>query len=778
MKILSIFKNRAFLFYSLLFLVPLFVMGVLFISSLYSASRNADQSFHSTIQSVKNDVDSELESTDKIYSQITLIPKIDSLYTNSSTINEKKLIFIRTLLPTLRAFEETNKRVEKVCLYFPKSDFLISGTGTYDKQTISHWFDSLYKMDKSKLLELAGKRGKASYQAINFSDLGRGLSLVDKRAMIAYIRAIVPSDAQIPPMIVLVFLKQYEFLEDYSFNLPSYFGNISTIDADGTFLFREPPDYLSSKTYDFFMNNMNTLKAFTINHKGDHYKAIAVKSDLAQWNYILSVPESIYLAKTMETINIMLLSFFIYLAISVLILWGFYRFNYRPLHHIADLIKKAREGTPAPGNEYAFIEQSVKNMIYDSTEIKHRFELQKEDAQLGALSLLLQSDENHENLNAEKLNEIGLHFDKRYYFVFIIYPTFQNNEDHHFQGMDIHDELQNWFKNIDHIYIVRSKTSYVCIVNSDMELSFLLARASQFCSSFNLNQSPNDQSPYYYSTAFSRRYQSFHEVRRAYQEASEVKEYKLYWDMEDISLYEDLCAKISTNNFPTGDIDIELQIINHIKSQDFESAITLINKQMNAILLLTFLPLSLIKCRMFGIINLLLSIISEMRSMFDLKFMEEINASEILLNCQSFHDLQVCMNDLFNHMRNYIQQKETALDGSRIQIIMNFVKVNYSDPQMSITYLSQVFSRNESYLSRCFKKYVGIGFLDYLHHIRIVEAKRLIDNGMSIRDVTSKVGYMNEITLIRAFKRYEGITPGKLKPSIAYKNSSINKATR
>jgi len=56
-----------------------------------------------------------------------------------------------------------------------------------------------------------------------------------------------------------------------------------------------------------------------------------------------------------------------------------------------------------------------------------------------------------------------------------------------------------------------------------------------------------------------------------------------------------------------------------------------------------------------------------------------------------------------------------------------------------------------------------MGFLDYLHSLRIIEAKKLIRSGHNIKEVSALTGYTNETTLIRAFKRYEGITPGKLK---------------
>ena len=69
---------------------------------------------------------------------------------------------------------------------------------------------------------------------------------------------------------------------------------------------------------------------------------------------------------------------------------------------------------------------------------------------------------------------------------------------------------------------------------------------------------------------------------------------------------------------------------------------------------------------------------------------------------------------------------------------------------------------NLTYLSRVFKKQTGIGMLAYIHQVRIEKAKELMRHtGDSIKTIAQKVGYSSSMMLIRAFKRYEGVTPGQ-----------------
>jgi YesN/AraC family two-component response regulator len=56
---------------------------------------------------------------------------------------------------------------------------------------------------------------------------------------------------------------------------------------------------------------------------------------------------------------------------------------------------------------------------------------------------------------------------------------------------------------------------------------------------------------------------------------------------------------------------------------------------------------------------------------------------------------------------------------------------------------------------------MGIGPLEYLQLLRIEKAKKLLmDNSKSLKEIMEKVGFVNEVSLIRVFKKYEGITPG------------------
>ena len=72
------------------------------------------------------------------------------------------------------------------------------------------------------------------------------------------------------------------------------------------------------------------------------------------------------------------------------------------------------------------------------------------------------------------------------------------------------------------------------------------------------------------------------------------------------------------------------------------------------------------------------------------------------------------------------------------------------------------FRLTPAYLSRLFKKEMGRGPAEYLQKIRIEAAKNLLVNtDMTIKEISEKVGYQYVLTLNRAFKKFEGITPSQ-----------------
>lgn len=102
---------------------------------------------------------------------------------------------------------------------------------------------------------------------------------------------------------------------------------------------------------------------------------------------------------------------------------------------------------------------------------------------------------------------------------------------------------------------------------------------------------------------------------------------------------------------------------------------------------------------------------------------------------------------------------------SWMTVLMEKINTGYRNPQMSVNYLADQIGITSVHLSRVFRRVQGTGLMDYIHQLRVEDAKRLIMEGYSVKNAMGIVGYSNQLTMTRAFKRLEGSTPGQYSPA-------------
>lgn len=89
------------------------------------------------------------------------------------------------------------------------------------------------------------------------------------------------------------------------------------------------------------------------------------------------------------------------------------------------------------------------------------------------------------------------------------------------------------------------------------------------------------------------------------------------------------------------------------------------------------------------------------------------------------------------------------------------IRLNHGS-ELSIEQFARKLNMSVGHFSRTFKETVGEKYMDYLLRCRIDAAKQLLlETDLRIDDVASRVGYLTRNSFIKAFRKHEGITPGK-----------------
>lgn len=101
-----------------------------------------------------------------------------------------------------------------------------------------------------------------------------------------------------------------------------------------------------------------------------------------------------------------------------------------------------------------------------------------------------------------------------------------------------------------------------------------------------------------------------------------------------------------------------------------------------------------------------------------------------------------------------------------VTAIFNFIQKNLHK-EIDIETIAEHLGISYSYARKVFQEKTGKSILSYIHEIRIEEAKKLLSGtDMSIKDIALKLGYNNDKTFTRCFKKIEAMTPGEFRNKI------------
>ena len=93
--------------------------------------------------------------------------------------------------------------------------------------------------------------------------------------------------------------------------------------------------------------------------------------------------------------------------------------------------------------------------------------------------------------------------------------------------------------------------------------------------------------------------------------------------------------------------------------------------------------------------------------------------------------------------------------------LTEYIRKGYMN-DISLDSAGEALGMSPSYIGLVFRKVGETSFLKYLTDIRMEETKRLLkETDLTLREIGERVGIENQNTLIRTFKKAEGVTPGQ-----------------
>lgn len=207
----------------------------------------------------------------------------------------------------------------------------------------------------------------------------------------------------------------------------------------------------------------------------------------------------------------------------------------------------------------------------------------------------------------------------------------------------------------------------------------------------------------------------------------------------------------------------ECALLGKVKQCDIQGARRVLNELLSFVLLAQGQDLQWIRTRACELTILLSRIAIEGGAPPDRilslnpKYLEQLQKDE------SYEDLCFSLKEI---VENFIQT--IALPGAAqahpvVRRALQYITDHFDQP-LSIQSLADELEVSPSYFSALFSKCMGIGFHEYLTRFRVEEARQLLTaTRRPINEIAVTVGYADQSSFTKAFKRVTGITPYRLR---------------
>jgi AraC-like DNA-binding protein len=134
-----------------------------------------------------------------------------------------------------------------------------------------------------------------------------------------------------------------------------------------------------------------------------------------------------------------------------------------------------------------------------------------------------------------------------------------------------------------------------------------------------------------------------------------------------------------------------------------------------------------------------------------------LETSHETLERQTAFTMALCQL-ITRHAANSSPIRSVGAETRFVKIVRDYITSHYKN-NISLKELADVVGLNPFYLLRSFRKEMGLPPHEFLTHVRIAHAMKLLSRGLPIVDVALETGFVDQSHLSNRFKRIVGVTP-------------------
>ena len=247
-------------------------------------------------------------------------------------------------------------------------------------------------------------------------------------------------------------------------------------------------------------------------------------------------------------------------------------------------------------------------------------------------------------------------------------------------------------------------------------------------------------------------------IHSSYLEAVRALEYRMFQGSSSIIYADELSRTSSNYSYPT---DTENYLINHVRSGSYAQAERLLNDLFAENFKRRRLSFPVGRCLFFDIISTAIKLLDTIDVNIEEVF-GDFAPTEELLRCSTINQAQTVLLFIFRRLCDYVNDNKKSHNDELKKDILAYIARNYTNENLSQTMIAEHFDISPNYLSNFFHEQTGVKMSTYIASIRLEKAKELLrGTEKNMTQIALAVGLGSDLSLIRIFKKMEGLTPGQ-----------------
>ncbi len=748
----SLWESRTFRFwmicYVIILLVPIMSSLTLYRYTADTLTRKAYENGMMSIHQVSNVVDEQLKTVTNVSNTICVSSSIVRLKYMSLPFTASKYYELHERAKYLANFSTQQALIKYIYAYCSNLDCLVDSGHIYTNvNQLDKIIQQRIGLDKNRFYELMGQSHQHDIYVLN-----GGNSMIMMQTLSAYA-------SEKKPAITLIIVLNTDVIKELlkgtaeTANGSAYM-LLPSGSVFGTHSKGDPADYstLSALYGEGQITNNNLVVTYA-------------DSGVSSFRYVLSVPCSAFL----RDISSMQLAFIYFMAgalvLGLLVSYMIAKHNYKPLQQL----KQAAQINEKSSDDFTALGSRLKELLSDGNQMHQEIEQLSKTANAQFFNLLLTGN----------LNVLEQHQRKKLEGLFtgnvFVAALIDTGEDEAVLCAEDIKAMNNALNTLVSECVGNACQYIIQPHNNAFAAIFCFAEAADRHDAQFFVQQTGDRM---LKNAFSQPMLSsisiyvgdakegIANVNISFFNALKAREYaEFIAETENrVVLYDETMysCDIAWEDFDI--MDAERRFISQMMEGNYSKGNQTLREIMSYYKCCDGMSLYVMRCRMFGVMNMVLNVLHEVEPDLGSVFFEEANPVARMLSARTHQELEDMIFQIIDRLVGSQESKVPDIQ-DKITHVEHYIAAHYFDVGLGVKQVADAFDMSLPYLSRVFKKEKGIGLLNYINNYRVQKAKEIMktDESATVAEIAQKVGYNSSQTLIRIFKRYEGTTPGQFR---------------